>query len=87
MKKLIPAYLEGTRHFLFVFGVMEYFIDSGSQPAFIKYPMVYFICIFLLIAIEITVSAVDNIMFQLTEEQKLAVSSAVSYKDSEWSKI
>jgi cytochrome c oxidase cbb3-type subunit 3 len=50
----------------------------------------YFICIsFLLIAIEITVSAVDNIMFQLlNEEQKRkAVSSAVSYKDSEWFKI
>jgi cytochrome c oxidase cbb3-type subunit 3 len=44
-----------------------------------------------LIAIEITVSAVDNIMFQLLNEEqkeKLAVSSAVSYKDSsEWFKI
>jgi cytochrome c oxidase cbb3-type subunit 3 len=92
MKKLIPAYLRVPVIFFFVFGVMEYFIDSGSQPAFIKYPMVslfLFVFLFLLIAIEITVSAVDNIMFQLlTEEQKekLAVSSAVSYKDSEWFK-
>jgi cytochrome c oxidase cbb3-type subunit 3 len=43
-----------------------------------------------LIAIEITVSAVDNIMFQLLNEEqkeKLAVSSAVSYKDSSGSKF
>jgi Na+-transporting methylmalonyl-CoA/oxaloacetate decarboxylase gamma subunit len=51
---------------------------------------ILFVFLFLLIAIEITVSAVDNIMFQLLNEEqkkKLAVSSAVSYKDSEWFKI
>ena len=92
MKKLIPAYVRVPVIFFFVFGVMEFFIDSGSQPAFIKYPMVslfLLVFLFLLIALEITVSAVDNIMFQLlTEEQKkqLAVSNTVSYKDSEWFK-
>jgi cytochrome c oxidase cbb3-type subunit 3 len=48
---------------------MEYFIDSGEQPAFIKYPMVllFYLYFYLLIAIEITISAVDNIMFQMLD--------------------
>lgn len=92
MKKLIPAYVRVPVIFFFVFGVLEYLINSGSQPAFIKYPMVslfLLVFLFLLIAIEITISAIDNITFQLlTNEQKeeLAVSSTVSYKDSEWFK-
>ncbi|NRT11927.1 cbb3-type cytochrome c oxidase N-terminal domain-containing protein [Flavobacterium sp. 14A] len=92
MKKLIPAYVRVPVIFFFVFGAMEYFIDSGSQPAFIRYPMVslfLFVFLFLLIAIEITMKAIDNITYQmLTEEQKeqLAVASTVSYKESEWFK-
>lgn len=92
MKKLIPAYVRVPVIFFFVFGAMEYFIDSGSQPAFIRYPMVslfLFVFLFLLIAIEITIKAIDNITYQmLTEEQKeqLAVASTVSYKESEWFK-
>lgn len=92
MKKLIPAYVRVPVIFFFVFGAMEYFIDSGEQPAFIRYPMVslfLFVFLFLLIAIEITIKAIDNITYQmLTEEQKeqLAVVSTVSYKESEWFK-
>ena len=92
MKKLIPAYLRIPVIFFFVFGAMEYFIDSGDRAAFIKYPMVslfLFVFLFLLIAIEITISAIDNITYQmLTEEQKakLEVASTVSYKDREWFK-
>jgi len=92
MKKLIPAYVRVPAIFFFVFGAMEYFIDSGEQPAFIRYPMVslfLFVFLFLLIAIEITMKAIDNITYQmLTEEQKeqLAVASTVSYKESVWFK-
>jgi len=75
-----------------VFGAMEYFIDSGEQPAFIRYPMVslfLFVFLFLLIAIEITISAIDNITYQLlTEQQKtqLEVVATISYKESVWFK-
>jgi len=92
MKKLIPAYVRVPVIFFFVFGAMEYFIDSGDRAAFIKYPMVslfLFVFLFLLIAIEITISAIDNITYQmLTEAQKakLEVASTVSYKDREWFK-
>ena len=90
MKKLIPAYVRVPVIFFAVFMAMEYFIDSGDSPAFIKFPMVsvfLFVFLFLLIAIEITMSAVDNIMYQLlTEEQKSKLNEVndLSYKDSEW---
>lgn len=92
MKKLIPAYIRVLVIFFAVFGAMEYFIDSGNQPAFIKFPMVslfLFVFLFLLIAIEITINAVDTITYQLlTEEQKAKLEevSKTSFKESEWFK-
>ena len=71
---------------------MEYFIDSGDKPAFIKFPMVsvfLFVFLFLLVAIEITMSAVDNIMYQLlTEEEKIKLNENPnrSITDSNWYK-
>lgn len=90
MKKLIPVYVRVPLIFFAVFAAMEYFIDSGDRPAFIKFPMVslfLFVFLFLLIAIEITISAIDKITYQLlTEEQraKLEAASSVGFKDSEW---
>ena len=92
MKKLIPAYFRVLVIFFAVFGAMEYFIDSGDKPAFIKFPMVslfLLVFLFLLIAIEITVNAVDTITYHLlTDEQKakLAEVSTVSFKESNWYK-
>jgi len=77
MKKLIPVYVRVPLIFASVFAALEYFIDSGNQPAFIKYPMVALflvVFLFLLIAIEIVISAVDNITYHLlTEEQKKTI--------------
>ena len=74
MKKLIPAYVRVPLIFAIVFAGMEYFIDSGAKPAFIEYPMVSLflgVFLFLLIAIEIVVSAVDNVTYHLlTDDQK-----------------
>lgn len=92
MKKIIPAYLRVLVIFFAVFGAMEYFIDSGDRPAFIKFPMVsvfLFVFLFLLIAIEITVNAVDTITYSLlSDEQKAKVDVAknISFKESEWYK-
>ena len=90
MKKLIPSYVRVPLIFAIVFGAMEYFIDSGDQPAFIKYPMVSLflgVFMFLLIAIEIVVSAVDNVTYHLlTEEQKkqLEEAQAIPFTESEF---
>lgn len=92
MKKLIPVYVRVPVIFFAVFGAMEFFIDSGDRPAFIKYPMVIlflFIFLFLLIAIEITVSAVDNITYHLLtdlQKKQLEEASNISFKESEWYK-
>ena len=88
MKQLIPGYLRVLIIFFAVFAAMEYFIDSGNQPAFIKFPMVavfLLVFLFLLIAIEVTISAVDTIMYHLlTEEQKIKLTEVkkVSFTDS-----
>ena len=74
MKKLIPAHIRVPVIFFAVFAAMEFFIDSGDRPAFLKYPMLslfLFVFLFLLIAIEIVGAAADNITYQiLTDEQK-----------------
>ena len=92
MKKLFPAYVRVPAIFFIIFGAMEYFIDSGDRAAFLKYPMVSVflaVFLFLLIAIEITAKAIDNITYQiLTEEEKakLAVEDNTSYKEKAWFK-
>jgi len=82
MKKLIPSYVRVPLIFAIVFGAMEYFIDSGDKPAFIKYPMVMLflgVFLFLLIAIEIVVSAIDKVTYHLlTDEQKKQLEEAQS---------
>jgi cytochrome c oxidase cbb3-type subunit 3 len=92
MKKLIPSYIRVPLIFLSVVGAMEYFVDSGDDFAFVKFPMISLflaVFLFLLIAIEITVSAIDNVMYQiLSEEQKLKVDAvnSFSFKESDWYK-
>lgn len=90
MKKLIPSYVRVPVIFAFVLGALEYFIDSGDQPAFIKFPMVSLflvVFLFLLVAIEIVVSAVDNVTYHmLTDEQRKQLEEAqtVSFTESKW---
>lgn len=88
MKKLIPAYIRVLVIFFAVFAAMEYFIDSGDKPAFIKFPMVslfLFVFLFLLIAIEITIKAVDTITYQLlTEEQKAKLGENLEQSGNSW---
>jgi len=92
MKKLFPSYVRVPVIFATVFAAMEYFIDSGDHPAFIKYPMVMLflgVFLFLLIAIEIVTSAVDKVTYHLlTEEQKqkLAEAQSVSFSESPFMK-
>src|SRR6478609_3159521 len=92
MKKLIPAYIRVLFIFFSVMGAMEYFIDSGNRPAFIKYPMVavfLFVLLFLLIAIEVTLNAVNTITYRLLSEEekaKLAHEDSLSLKDKTWYK-
>ncbi|WP_298121453.1 cbb3-type cytochrome c oxidase N-terminal domain-containing protein [Flavobacterium sp.] len=82
MKKLIPSYVRVPLIFAIVFAALEYFIDSGDRPAFIKFPMVSIflaVFLFLLIAIEIVVGAVDKVTYHLlSDEQKKQLDEAQS---------
>ncbi|PRX57623.1 cbb3-type cytochrome c oxidase N-terminal domain-containing protein [Flagellimonas meridianipacifica] len=60
--------------FFLIFGLMEYFIDSGDKPAIIEYPITQFfmlMVLMILIAIELILKSIENVMFQtLSEEAK-----------------
>ncbi|MBB1194658.1 cytochrome C oxidase subunit III [Flavobacterium sp. SOK18b] len=92
MKNNFPVYVRVPVIFFAVFMVMEYFIDSGDRPAFIKFPMVtvfLLVFLFLLIAVEITWKAVDTITYQLlTQDQKEALlkKQNIRFQDQAWYK-
>lgn len=94
MKKFFPVYVRVPVIFFSVFLALEYFIDSGDRPAFVKYPMVLvflFVFLFLLIAIEIVKAAVDNVTYHmLTDEQKKQLEEVtsidISITDKQWYK-
>lgn len=90
MKKFIPVYVRVPVIFALVFMALEYFIDSGDRPAFLKYPLVsLFLVVFLFIqvAIELVIMAIDRVTYNLlTEEQraKLDAADAIDFTQSAW---
>lgn len=73
MKKL-PSYIRVILIFGLVFFFTEYFIES-DKPAFIEYPWVsvlLLLILFLLITIEVAYAAIENITFQIMDEEKKA---------------
>ena len=40
MRHLIPSFVRIPVIFFIIFGLIEYFIDSGEKPAFIEYPVI-----------------------------------------------
>src|SRR5690606_12747169 len=88
MKKLFTVNVRFLLLFVIVFMGLEFFIDSGDKPAFIKYPMVslfLFFFLFLLIAFEIVVDAVDKVTYHLlSEEEKKRKEEvqSISFKNS-----
>lgn len=71
---MFPWWIRIPVIFFLIFGLMEYFIDSGEQPAFIKYPITQFfllLVLLILIAIEVILKSIENVLFQtLSEEAK-----------------
>lgn len=75
MRHLIPSYIRIPVVFFTIAGLVEYFVDSGDQPAFMEQPaiMLFLLLVLLiLLAIEAIVSSMDNILYQsLDEEDKI----------------
>ena len=74
MRKLIPAWIRIPFLFLIIVIALEYFVDAGDSFAFVAQPVlavVLLIFLLLLIAGELILNALENIMFQsLTPEAK-----------------
>jgi len=74
--------------FFFILGLMEFFIDSGDKLAIIEYPMAQLFMVFvllLMIAIELILQAVENVMFQTLSEEAKERYLASKSKSIEWS--
>ncbi len=87
MKTLIPSWIRVPVIFFFIFGVVEFFIDSGDKPAFIEYPAVLlflFLVLLILIAIEAIVGALENVMLHKLDEAARARFLAESEKKYEF---
>jgi len=75
MKNFFPVYVRVPLIFFLSFGLIEYLVDSGDKPAFIEYPSVLLLLgliLLVLIAIEIVVSASNNILNQLMTPEERA---------------
>lgn len=76
MKKLFPIYVRVPALFALFFMAMEFFIDSGDRPAFIKYPIlnvILLIFLLILVAVELVLGATDKVLDTLlTDEQRKA---------------
>lgn len=74
MRHAIPAWIRISVLFLVIAGALEFFVDSGDNFAFIEYPMlggVLLVILLFLIAAEVILGAVENVMFQsLSPEAK-----------------
>jgi len=88
MKNMSPWWIRIPIIFFIIFGLMEYFIDSGEKPAFIEYPITQFfllMVLLILIAIELILKSIENVMFQtLSAEGKERYLESKS-KQWEWS--
>ncbi|MBD3863799.1 cbb3-type cytochrome c oxidase N-terminal domain-containing protein [Olleya marilimosa] len=71
MRHLIPSYVRVPAVFFIIFGLVEYFVDSGDKPAFLEYPIIMLfllLVLVILIAIEGIVGSIENVLFQSLDE-------------------
>lgn len=87
MKNMSPWWIRIPVLFFLIAGIVEYAIDSGDQIAILKYPMTQlflFLVLLILIAIELIVSAIENVLFQTLSEEAKARYLAQQAKKREW---
>ena len=87
----IPGWVRVPVLFFIIFGLMEYFVDSGDQLAIIAYPIAQFfmlMVLLLLIAIEVILKSVENIMYQglSAEAKERYMAAKETKKASSWDK-
>jgi len=91
MRNISPWWIRVPLIFFLIFGLMEYFIDSGDKPAFIEYPITLLfllMVLFILIGIELILKSVENVMFQTLspEAQKRYLEAKSAPWEWKWGK-
>ncbi|TAI47119.1 cbb3-type cytochrome c oxidase N-terminal domain-containing protein [Flagellimonas allohymeniacidonis] len=87
MSTKTPWWIRIPLLFFLIFGLMEYFIDSGEKPAIIEYPITQFfmlMVLLILIAIELILSSIENVMFQTLSPEAQERYLAAKNKKWEW---
>lgn len=80
MKRFFPVYVRVPLIIFICYGLLEYFIDSGDQPAIVAYPSVLLLLgliILVVIALEIVAAASNNIINQLMTPEERAAKDAI----------
>ena len=75
MRHFIPSWVRVPIVFFIIFGIVEYFIDSGEKPAFIEQPIIMLfllLVLLILIAMEAIVGSIDNIVYKSLDEEAKA---------------
>lgn len=75
MRHLIPSYIRVPVVFFTIVGLVEYFVESGDQPAFMEQPVIMLfllLVLLILVAIEGIVGSMDNILYQSLDEEAKA---------------
>ncbi|MCK7591872.1 c-type cytochrome [Subsaxibacter sp. CAU 1640] len=75
MRHYIPSWLRVPVVFFSIALLVEYFVDSGDRPAFLKYPYIslFLLLVFLiLVAMEGIVSTLENTLYQSLDEEARA---------------
>lgn len=90
MRKFIPSYIRVPLVFFIIAGLVEYFVDSGDQPAFMEQPIILLfllLVLLIIIAIEGIVGSIDNILYQSLDEKGKERYLAASSKTPEFTKL
>ena len=85
MKNLMPSWLRIPIVFFIIFGLIEYFVDSGEKPAFIEQPLILvflLLVLMALIAMEAIAGSLNNILYQSLDEEGKARFNANNEKES-----
>lgn len=92
MRNLIPSYVRVPVLFFIIWGLIELFVESPYEPAFMKHPMIMVFLVLVLVillAIEAIVAALENVMFQTLDEAAKArylSTKTATPKITEWVK-
>lgn len=92
MRNLIPSYVRVPLIFFIIWGLIEFFVGNGHEPAFMNNPMILLflaLVLLLIIAIEAIIVTLENIMFQSLDETakaKYLASKNSSSKINAWIK-